>query len=177
MMAEARSSRVRSWEACGSELYSGMWSRVGNGCCEPTLSCVTPKRRLQAVRRAADILKVDLITVPYRHEAWRELVRDRERDAERGARCQLCYRERLQAAYDFAKRRGFRYFSTSLLVSPYKDGEAIRKICRELAAEGGPVFLNQDFQADNGFRASLDWARERGLYLQRYCGCEFSFRK
>ncbi len=144
----------------------------------PNLSSLQEyERRLQAVRRAADILKVDLITVPYRHEAWRELVRDRERDAERGARCQLCYRERLQAAYDFAKRRGFRYFSTSLLVSPYKDGEAIRKICRELAAEGGPVFLNQDFQADNGFRASLDWARERGLYLQRYCGCEFSFRK
>lgn len=135
------------------------------------------ERRLQAVRRAADILKVNLIAVPYRHEAWREMVRDRERDAERGARCQLCYRERLQAAYDFAKRRGFQYFSTSLLVSPYKDGESIRKICRELSSEAGPEFLDQDFQADNGFRASLEWAREKGLYLQRYCGCEFSFRK
>ncbi|MDD3285020.1 MAG: epoxyqueuosine reductase QueH [Patescibacteria group bacterium] len=135
------------------------------------------ERRLQAARRAAAILKIDLIAVPYRHEAWREMVRDRERDAERGARCQLCYRERLQAAYDFAKRRGFRYFSTSLLVSPYKDGKAIRKICRELSAGEGPLFLDQDFQADNGFRASLEWAREKGLYLQRYCGCEFSFRK
>lgn len=134
-------------------------------------------RRLQAVKRAANILKVKVIAVPYRHTAWREMVRDHERDPERGVRCQLCYRERLQAVYDFAKRSNFDYFSTSLLISPYKDGVSIRKICQELAGQDRLKFLDQDFQADNAFRASLAWAKERGLYLQRFCGCEFSFRK
>ncbi|MDD2681011.1 MAG: epoxyqueuosine reductase QueH [Patescibacteria group bacterium] len=134
-------------------------------------------RRLQSVRQAAKTLGVKLIAVPYRHEAWREMVLDRERDAERGKRCQLCYRERLQAAYDYAKRNHFHYFSTSLLVSPYKDGDSIRKICGSLVDKDGPKFMDADFQAENGFHESLNWARERGLYLQRYCGCEFSFRK
>jgi len=135
-------------------------------------------RRLQSARQAAKIIGVKLVTVPYRHEAWREMVRDRERDAERGPRCQLCYRERLQAAYDYARRNHYHYFSTSLLISPYKDGESIRKICESLENSGtGPKFMDADFQADNGFHSSLNWARERGLYLQKYCGCEFSFRK
>lgn len=134
-------------------------------------------RRLQSARQAAKTIGVKLVIVPYRHDAWREMVRDRERDAERGQRCQLCYRERLQAAFDYAKRNHYHCFSTSLLVSPYKDGESIRKICHDLEAGNGPKFIDEDFQAENGFNNSLNWARERGLYLQKYCGCEFSFRK
>jgi len=134
-------------------------------------------RRLQSARQAAKTIGVKLVIVPYRHDSWREMVRDRERDPERGQRCQLCYRERLQAAFDYAKRNHYHYFSTSLLVSPYKDGESIRKICHDLEEGRGPKFMDEDFQAENGFNNSLNWARERGLYLQRYCGCEFSFRK
>ena len=144
----------------------------------PNLSSLAEyDRRLAAAKRAAKIIGVKLIAAPYRHEAWRDLVRGREVDEERGARCQLCYRERIKAAYDFARQGNYRYFSTSLLASPYKDSESIRAICRELSVEGGPEFLDKDFQAEDSFRASLAWAREHGLYLQKYCGCEFSFRQ
>lgn len=134
-------------------------------------------RRLQSTRRAAKIVGVKLIIIPYRHEAWREMVCGYERDAERGPRCQLCCKERLQATYNYAKRKHFHYFSTSLLISPYKDGDFIRMICTDLEKNGDSKFMDMDFQANNGFYDSLNWARERGLYLQKYCGCEFSFRK
>ena len=134
-------------------------------------------RRLEAAVKAAKILGVRLIAVPYEASAWREMVKGHETDPERGERCRLCYRERLIKAYEFAKANNFNCFSTSLLVSPYKDGAAIRRICSELAAAGKPAFLDLDFQADDGFRKSMDWAKERDLYRQKYCGCEFSLRK
>ncbi len=133
-------------------------------------------RRLLSVRQAAKIIGVKLVSAPYQHQAWLEMVKGREDDPEKGVRCQLCYRERLKVAYAFALQNRFTYFSTSLLTSPYKDGAAIRQICRELVLTGGPEFLDQDFQAHNGFRASLQWAKDHNLYLQKYCGCEFSFR-
>ncbi len=143
----------------------------------PNLSSVEEyKRRLEAVKKAAKIIGVKLIAPPYRHDSWSAMVKGRERDPEKGERCRLCYRERLQVVYALAQSHHFSYFSTSLLVSPYKDGKAIRKICQELADSGGPQFLDQDFQADNGFRLSLAWAKEQNLYLQKYCGCEYSFR-
>jgi len=144
----------------------------------PNLSSLEEyQRRLQAARRAAKIIGVKLIAAPYRHEAWRDLVRGRELDPERGPRCQLCYRERLEAAFRLAKEKRFAYFSTSLLSSPYKDSQAIRNICRELSLKSNLEFLDEDFQADGAFYKSLAWARDNAIYLQKYCGCEFSFRK
>ncbi|PKM87410.1 hypothetical protein CVU83_03050 [Candidatus Falkowbacteria bacterium HGW-Falkowbacteria-2] len=132
-------------------------------------------KRLEAVKRAAKIIDVKLIAVPYEHTAWQEMVEGREKDVERGERCLLCYRERLVKAYDFANDK-YDYFSTSLLASPYKDGEAIRRMSREVAT-GKTQFLDVNFQANDGFRKSIAWAKEHDLYLQKYCGCEFSLRK
>lgn len=143
----------------------------------PNLSSLEEyNRRLAAAERAAKIIGVKLIAAPYHHEAWRDMVRGRELDAERGKRCQLCYKERLEAAYRLAVDKKFDYFSTSLLSSPYKDSAAIIDICRDLSKKANPIFLEEDFQADRSFYKSLSWSRENGIYLQKYCGCEFSFR-
>lgn len=143
----------------------------------PNLSSLEEyQRRLAAAQRAAKIIGVKLIAAPYRHEAWRDLVRGRELDEEKGGRCHLCYHERIEAAYRLAKKQRFAYFSTSLLSSPYKDAEAIRRIAQDLSDQQNPIFLDEDFQADAMFKKSLAWAKENGIYLQKYCGCEFSFR-
>lgn len=144
----------------------------------PNLSSIEEyNRRLEAAKRAAKIIGVELIAVPYLHEAWRDLVAGKELEPERGKRCQLCYRERLESVYRLAIKRKFDYFSTSLLSSPHKDTAAIINICHDLEKKGITVFLNEDFQADQAFFKSLSWSRENGIYLQKYCGCEFSFRE
>lgn len=95
-------------------------------------------------------------------------------------RCTMCYRVRLEAAAREAATRGIPRFTTTLLVSPYQDHEALRRVGHEMAERYGVAFLDRDFRP--GFREGQDMARSDGLYRQKYCGCirsleESPFRK
>jgi epoxyqueuosine reductase len=85
------------------------------------------------------------------------------------ARCRMCYAKRLAATAAKAKELGFQVFTTTLLVSPWQDHEAIRLIGGEIAADNGLTFLYRDFR--EGYRQGQRWAHADGLYRQRYCGC------
>ena len=87
-------------------------------------------------------------------------------------RCEKCYSLRLEKAASFAAQEGYSSFTTSLLISPYQDHEAIRRIGEEAAAKYGVDFLYRDFRPF--FREGQSAARARGLYMQKYCGCIFS---
>jgi predicted adenine nucleotide alpha hydrolase (AANH) superfamily ATPase len=88
----------------------------------------------------------------------------------------LCYRDRLDKSAFLAKSQKFDYFSTSLLVSPYKDTKALVAISKELALKYQIAFLDRDFQADDTYRKSQALAKELGFYRQKFCGCEFTKR-
>lgn len=134
-------------------------------------------KRLQYVKLMATKFSIPLVVVPYEHGKWCTLVKGREGDVERGARCQLCYLDRLRATVNLAAAKKFDFFATSLTVSPYKDKEAIEKISRKLAAEKGVKFLEEDFQADDAYRRSQELAKELEMYRQKFCGCEYSIAK
>ena len=87
-------------------------------------------------------------------------------------RCVSCYRIRLTKAAAFAKQKGSDAFTTTLLISPYQDHDAIKQIGEEVAANTGIEFLYQDFRPL--FREGQRSARSRGMYMQKYCGCKFS---
>ncbi len=88
-------------------------------------------------------------------------------------RCKnYCYRVRLEKTVQYAKENGYDTFTTTLLVSPYQNHEAIKEIGEELANKYGLKFLYRDFRP--GFRQGQAKARELGLYMQKYCGCIFS---
>jgi predicted adenine nucleotide alpha hydrolase (AANH) superfamily ATPase len=87
-------------------------------------------------------------------------------------RCAYCYRIRLEKTASYAAAHGYGYFSTTLLISPYQKHETIRKIAGEEAEKHGIQFLYRDFRP--GFREGQRQARERGYYMQKYCGCIFS---
>jgi UDP-GlcNAc:undecaprenyl-phosphate GlcNAc-1-phosphate transferase len=131
-------------------------------------------KRLGAVSDFAARYKIPLIIEPYVHNEWLDRIKGQEQTPERGARCVICYRDRLDKIVQFAKQNKFDLFTTSLLVSPYKDSVAINNISRELSAKYGVAFLEKDFQADNGFYKSQAVAKELNFYRQKYCGCEFS---
>lgn len=131
-------------------------------------------RRLAAVQLVADKFKIPLIVEPYQPASWQEKVIGHENDPEKGGRCQICYRFRLEKTAALAREKGFIYFSTSLLVSPYKDTAGINRIGKELAKDYQVQFLAEDFQADNGYQKSQALARELGIYRQKFCGCQFS---
>ena len=88
-------------------------------------------------------------------------------------RCvKYCYRVRLEQTAKYAKENGYDTFSTTLLISPYQNHEALKKIGNEMAQKYNLTFLYRDFRP--GFREGQAEARELGLYMQKYCGCVFS---
>ena len=88
------------------------------------------------------------------------------------ARCAICWRQRLTKTARVAREKGFKYFSTTLLVSPYQDHELLKIIGDDIAKETGVEFYYTDFRL--GFRKAHNEARARGIYIQKYCGCIYS---
>lgn len=87
-------------------------------------------------------------------------------------RCQSCYFLRLRASVEFAKKNGFKSFSTTLLVSPYQNHNQIISLAESLAKGFNLEFFYFDFR--QFFRQGQQKARQLGLYMQKYCGCIFS---
>jgi len=87
-------------------------------------------------------------------------------------RCEKCYSIRLEKTAVFAKENGFSAFSTTLLISPYQDHEAIVRIGTEEGEKHGVEFFYRDFRPL--FREGQSAAKAKNLYMQKYCGCIFS---
>ena len=88
-------------------------------------------------------------------------------------RCkEYCYPVRLEQTAKYAKENGYTHFSTTLLVSPYQNHEALIEVANQMAKKYNIEFLYRDFRV--GFREGQAKARELGLYMQKYCGCIFS---
>ncbi len=134
-------------------------------------------KRLLVVQEMANKFNFKLVVEPYNHQEWLEKVKGREGDLERGPRCQICYLDRILQTVKLASAEKFDFFSTSLLVSPYKDSSTIKSISKSLASQYKVKFLEEDFQGDNAYQKSQSLARELGIYRQKFCGCEYSKTK
>ena len=89
------------------------------------------------------------------------------------SRCKnYCYPVRLEQTAKYAKENGYEAFTTTLLVSPYQNHEALIEVAKMMAKKYDIEFLYRDFRI--GFREGQNKARELGLYMQKYCGCIFS---
>jgi len=87
-------------------------------------------------------------------------------------RCPVCYRMRLEKTAAAARNGEYDAFSTTLLVSPHQNHDLIKKIGDECAADFGIDFFYRDFRLL--FREGQRKARNKGRYMQKYCGCIFS---
>ncbi len=87
-------------------------------------------------------------------------------------RCPLCYEMRLERSAREASRKGFKYFSTTLLYSKYQRHGLIREIGEEKAKKYGVGFYYEDFR--KGWIDGIEEAVALGIYRQPYCGCIFS---
>ncbi len=87
-------------------------------------------------------------------------------------RCKSCYRLRLEKTAEQAQKKGFDAFSTTLLISPFQDFEQLVIIGEELAGKYNVPFYLRDFR--QYFCKAMTYAKEFGLYRQKYCGCIYS---
>lgn len=117
---------------------------------------------------------IEIVEPEYKEEEFLAIAKGREDLPEGGARCKDCYRLRLSATAEYAKEKGFDYFTTTLTVSPYKNAEYLNEIGRELSDEYGVKYLLSDFKKKEGYKRSCENSKKYGLYRQIYCGCVYS---
>lgn len=130
--------------------------------------------RLREAEKLAAAQSWPLIPAPYEMKEWFAAVRGLEREPERGRRCPLCFRFRLERAFRCALARGFGVVATTLSISPYKAAAQINAEGQALAGRFGVDFLAADFKKRGGYDAARREARALGIRHQDYCGCAFS---
>lgn len=144
----------------------------------PTIVYVNPNiqphgeyvRRLETLRAWAAGENVEVVEGPYEAERWeREVARY---GTNRLARCQACYRLRLEGAATLAAELGCAHMSTTLAVSPYQLFDACGAELGRICARAGLTAVWQDFRPL--YPQATTRAKELGLYRQNYCGCRFS---
>ena len=119
-------------------------------------------------------VKVEFLDIDYDKDAFYTAVKGLEKEREGGARCAVCFKVRLQKTALLAKQLGFDCFGTTLTVSPHKNAELINSIGLAIEKETGEKYLVSNFKKQDGYKRSVELAKENGLYRQNYCGCEFA---
>jgi epoxyqueuosine reductase len=151
--------------------------------------CITEEKEYQ-LRRSAQLqfleifneenagkTRVRYMEPDYRPTEFINAVRGLENEPEGGARCSVCFRQRLERTAETASLSGFDFFGTTLTVSPHKSCKLISQIGNELALRYGLSFLDRDFKKKDGFKRSVELSKKYGLYRQNYCGCKYSNRR
>jgi len=134
-------------------------------------------RRLESVKVLTDKYRLPLIIAPYDKSAWLKEMAGLENEPEGGGRCLSCYASRLRQTANLARNSRFDLFGTSLTLSPFKNSRVILDMEKKIGEELGMDFLDYDFKDNDGIKKSQEFAKNLGVYRQKYCGCEFSKKK
>lgn len=136
------------------------------------------RRRLKSMKKWGRIIKKRIVIPEYAVKDYfegllkyeKEHHRTIERDKKR--RCAVCFALRLRKTAEYAKKKNFDYFTTTLLVSPYQDQSLLWQIGSDIGSSVGIDFCFRDFR--KGYLASRHFAKINKLYQQNYCGCVYS---
>jgi len=120
--------------------------------------------------------KVDILDCDYDNDLYECSIRGLELEPERGNRCTICFKLRLDKTASIAKRDGYDYFATTLTLSPYKNAKLINEIGELFETHHDVKYLGSDFKKRNGYKRSIELSKIYNLYRQDYCGCKYSKR-
>lgn len=190
--------------ACCAPCTVGVWGQLKDDF-EITLFWYNPNispkaehdRRLTELLNFCDSQNIKIIVGDYdwdeEHKYWLSLIVGLENEPERGKRCEVCYKMRLEATAAIAAQSNdhhdgeFDLFGAELSISPHKDvkminevGERVgRKIDASRSRERGNLlrYYIADFKKREGGKKSAKISREYKMYRQNFCGCEFSDQK
>lgn len=126
--------------------------------------------RRDSMKQLADKANLDVIWADedYDLTGWLAMVSS---NPKYGARCKLCYEQRLSYTQRIAAEQGFNYFSTSLLYSTKQLHELLADVGNAVQKPETP-FLYHDFRPL--WKEGIERAIEEEFYRQSYCGCVYS---
>ncbi len=125
------------------------------------------------VQRSCKKLGIELIEGEYDYENWMNAVRGLEKEPEKGARCAVCFDRRFEVSAYKALELGEKSMTTTLLVSPQKSQDQLKKSGDAFHASHGVEFIAFDYRKNGGTNDQSRVSKEEQLYRQDYCGCIF----
>lgn len=143
------------------------------------------EKRLKDVSSLASKLKIELITPPYNiQEFFKPILPFQNKQSIKfisdmtrfnKKRCHICYDIRLQATVKEAKIRRLKYYSSTLLVSPFRNHSEIVELAMDLGMEKKINYFYRDFR--KGYYKGRNLAKAQNFHLPSYCGCTFSIEE
>lgn len=125
------------------------------------------------VQRSCKKLGIDLLEGEYDFEAWMQAVKGLENEPEKGARCEVCFDKRFDVSAHKALELGEKKMTTTLLVSPLKSQEQLKRTGDIFYEKHGVEFIAVDYRSGGGTQDQSRVTKEEQLYRQDYCGCIF----
>ncbi len=135
------------------------------------------EEQIRLIKTMKTTNKIDIIDCDYDNNLYEEKIKGYENEPERGARCTICFKLRLEKTAQIAKEKNYEYFCSTLSVSPYKNANLINEIGEELSKKYNIKWLYSDFKKADGYKKSIELSKKYNLYRQDYCGCKYSKRK
>lgn len=114
----------------------------------------------------------DAIT-PFRDRSSLKFINDRERYRRR--RCSICNSMVVQRTVEQAKKMRIKFFTTTLLCSPYKDHDQLVEFGNDKSLDYDVNFYYEDFR--KGYWRGRNYGRNHQIYLPTYCGCSESMKE
>ncbi len=94
-----------------------------------------------------------------------------ENEPEKGARCEVCFDKRFDVSAHKALELGEKKMTTTLLVSPLKSQEQLKRVGDAFYKNHGVEFIAVDYRSGGGTQDQSRVTKEEQLYRQDYCGC------
>ncbi len=130
--------------------------------------------QIRLIKEMNTTYPVSILDCDYDNALYEEAIKGLENEKERGSRCTICFKMRLEKTARMAMTKKFDYFGTTLTVSPYKNAKLINEIGEDLENTYGVNFLFSDFKKREGYKKSILLSKKYHLYRQDYCGCKYS---
>lgn len=132
------------------------------------------EEQTRLIQEMKTVYPVQILDCDYDNFLYEEAIQGLENEPERGSRCTICFRMRLEKTAQVASQEHFDYFGTTLTVSPYKNAKLLNEMGRQMENTYSVKFLFSDFKKKNGYKRSIELSQEYHLYRQDYCGCKYS---
>ncbi len=97
---------------------------------------------------------------PYDMHEWFAATRELRNEPERGRRCSLCFRMRLESTFQLARAKGYDVVASTLSISPYKVTGQINREGIRLSQEYGIEFLPENFKKQGGYETAKTLAKK-----------------
>ncbi len=133
------------------------------------------KRKAECVRYATK-KGVKIVDADYDPDRWFERIKGLEKEPERGARCTECFLLRFERSAQYAHENGIPVLTSCFGISRWKDMDQVNACGRRAAAQYEDVtYWDYNWRKDGGSQRAAEIAKREKFYMQKYCGCVFSF--